>query len=101
MLTGRILHPNVVGATPTGQITRTAGPTQFQSAAVGPDVQNIGIIDTNLPVAGLPAPGNFVVTMNYAGDGNFLPATAGTILTISKGVPQLSLIPPTQAVAGQ
>jgi hypothetical protein len=101
VMTGRIQHPRVVGATPTGQITRSAGPAQFQGAAVGGDPGYTGIIDTNLPVTGFPAPGNYSITMNYGGDTNFLPANAGTILTIVKAVPQITVIPPAQAVAGQ
>jgi hypothetical protein len=100
-LTGRIQHPRVVGATPAGAITRTAGPTQFQGATVGTDPKNTGIIDTNLPVTGFPAPGNYALTMNYSGDANFLPVSAGTILTVSKAVPLITVIPPTQIVAGQ
>jgi hypothetical protein len=100
-LSARITHPKVVGATPAGQIARTIGPVQFQGATVGTDPGNTGIIDTNLPVVGFPAPGNFAVVMNYSGDANFQSASAGTILTVSKAVPQIALIPPSQLVAGQ
>jgi hypothetical protein len=98
---GRILHPKVPGATPTGQITRTSGPTQFQSATVGADPQNTGLIDTKLPVSGFPPAGNYALTMTYGGDANFLPISAGTILTIAKAVPQITVIPPAQVTAGQ
>ncbi len=100
-LSARIQHPKVPGATPTGQITRAGGPAQFQGAAVGPDPQNTGIIDVNLPVSGFPAPGNLTVTMTYSGDANFQSASAGAILTIAKAVPQITLIPPATVVAGQ
>jgi hypothetical protein len=52
-------------------------------------------------VAGFPAPGNFTVTMTYSGDANFESASAGAILTVAKAVPQITLIPPAQVVAGQ
>ena len=100
-LSARITHPKVVGATPTGQITRTGGPSQFQGATVGADPGNTGTIDTNLPVTGFPAPGNFVVTMAYSGDANFQSASAGAILLVTKAVPQITLIPPAQVIAGQ
>lgn len=99
-LVGRIQHPKVVGATPTGQITRAAGPAQFQGAPVGADPKNTGTIDTNLTVTGFPSPGNVTVAMTYGGDANFLPVNAGAILTITKAVPQITLIPPAQVVAG-
>jgi Bacterial Ig-like domain (group 3) len=100
-LSARITHPKVVGATPTGQIARASGPSPFQGAAVGADAGDTGTIDTNLPVTGFPAPGNFTVTMTYSGDTNFQSATAGAILTVAKAVPQIVLIPPAQVVAGQ
>ena len=59
------------------------------------------LIDTVLPVNGFPPAGNFPITMSYAGDANFQPATAGTILTIVKATPQIAVIPPAQIVAGQ
>jgi hypothetical protein len=100
-LVARITHPKVIGATPTGQITRASGPSQFQGATVGPDPQNSGIINVNLPVTGFPPPGNSTVTMTYSGDTNFVAASAGAVLTITKAVPQISLIPPAQVLAGQ
>ena len=100
-MSARITHPRVVGATPSGQITRSGGPAQFQGATVGTDAGNSGTIDTNLPVAGFPAPGDYVVTMTYSGDANFQSASAGASLTVSKAAAQISLIAPPQVVAGQ
>ncbi len=68
---------------------------------MGADPKNSGLIDTDLPVTGFPSPGNFTVSMTYGGDSNFLPVSAGAILTISKAMPQITVIPPTQVVAGQ
>jgi hypothetical protein len=100
-LSARISHPRVAGATPTGQITRSAGPVQFQGATLGADPGNTGIIDTNLPVVGFPAPGNVTVTMVYSGDANFQSANASAILTVAKAIPQITLIAPAQVTAGQ
>jgi hypothetical protein len=100
-ITGRITHPKVSGATPTGSIVRSLGPAQFQGAGLAGDPGNAGVIDTNLPVTGFPTAGNFTVVMSYSGDANFNAATAGAILTVTKATPQISLIAPVQIVAGQ
>jgi hypothetical protein len=39
--------------------------------------------------------------MAYAGDANFQSASAGAIVTVAQAIPQISLIPPAQIVAGQ
>jgi len=98
---GRIQHPKVPGATPTGQIARVAVAPAPPPVTIAGDPQNTGTIDTPLVLSGFPPPGNLTVTMNYSGDANFQPATAGAILTIVKALPVVSLIAPAQILAGR
>lgn len=79
-------------AVPSGNLTYTIGAGSPQTVALVAPASPLGLPTATITIPAAQAVGPYAITINYAGDGNYKPATAATInLTVGKAAATLAL----------